>query len=249
MEERRSFSLENEAVSGSRNSVIQFVTTRNGEKIAYDEARTRQFVYEACRGYEDVVSSELVYKETERQLYNGIKETDLMQAAIMAARPFVESEPAYSFVAARLLLQITFDEVLGSYVTVAQRESAYRNYFPRYLEMGIEAERLNPQLKNDFDISKIAAAIKPERDEIFTFLGLQTLYDRYFIHIDKRRIELPQIFWMRVAMGLALVEKTLNERTQKAIEFYNLLSCFDYVSSTPTLFNSGTVHSQLSSCF
>jgi ribonucleoside-diphosphate reductase alpha chain len=249
MEQTRSFSLENEAIGQNRSSAIQFVTTRGGEKIPFDEARLRQFISESCAGFEDVVSSELIYRETERQLFNGIGVNEIMQAAIMATRPFVESEPAYSFVAARLLLQITFDEVLGMHVDHSQRLKAYQEYFPRYLEAGIAAERLNPQLKSDFDVTKIAQAIKPERDELFNFLGLQTLYDRYFIHIEKRRIELPQVFWMRVAMGLALVEKTLTERTERAIEFYNLLSQFDYVSSTPTLFNSGSTHSQLSSCF
>ena len=238
MEQTRSFSLENEAIGQNRSSAIQFVTARGGEKIPFDEARLRLFISESCAGFEDVVSSELIYRETERQLFNGIGVNEIMQAAIMATRPFVESEPAYSFVAARLLLQITFDEVLGMHVDHSQRLKAYQEYFPRYLEAGIAAERLNPQLKSDFDVTKIAQAIKPERDELFNFLGLQTLYDRYFIHIEKRRIELPQVFWMRVAMGLALVEKTLTERTERAIEFYNHHYQFEYILFKPILLNS-----------
>ncbi|NCN27281.1 ribonucleoside-diphosphate reductase subunit alpha [bacterium] len=228
---------------------IESVTGRNGEKLPYDGERLRQLIYEACEGFEDTVSSELIFSETQRNLYNGIKESELMQAAIFAARPLLEREPNYSYVAARLLLQTLFEETIGRTLIKADRKKAYSEYFPRYLVNGIEAERVNPRLRSDFDLTRIVEAFKPERDELFGYIGLQTLYDRYFIHIDKKRIELPQIFWMRVAMGLALVEKTMEDRTEKAIEFYNILSNFDYVSSTPTLFNSGTNHSQLSSCF
>lgn len=249
MEKNKSFTLENPSTGSSRKQAIESVTGRNGEKLQYNGERLRQLIYEACEGYEDTVSAELIFTETERNLYNGIKETELMQAAIFATRPLLEREPNYSFVAARLLLQTLFEEVVGRTIVKNERKKAYSEYFARYLVNGIEAERLNPRLRTDFDLTRIVAAFEPERDDKFGYLGLQTLYDRYFIHINKKRIELPQIFWMRVAMGLALVEKSIEERTEKAIEFYGLLSRFDYVSSTPTLFNSGTTHSQLSSCF
>jgi ribonucleoside-diphosphate reductase alpha chain len=245
-----SFTLETEDPKGLVPCVINFVTQADGTQTAFDEPRMRQLIREAARGFTaKEVDIEKVTQETFKALFEGIAQKELMQAAIMAARSFIERDPAYSFMTARLLLQSTFEEVLGKSILLAEKEAAYRTYLLPYLDTGIAAGRLDPKLREDFDLGQLAAALKPERDEQFTFLGLQTLYDRYFIHVGGRRIELPQIFWMRVAMGLALIEKSVEERTKRAVEFYNLLSSFDYVSSTPTLFNSGTLYPQLSSCF
>ncbi len=250
LDTRDSFTLETEDPKGLIPSAINFVTLSDGTTTPFNEARLRQLITEATRGFTaKEVDVEKIIQETFMALYEGIPQKELMQAAIMATRSFIERDPAYSFVTARLLLQATFEEVLGRSLALAEKEEAYRLYLTEYLEVGIEAGRLDPKLKVEFHLDQIAAALKPERDEQFTFLGLQTLYDRYFIHVKGRRIELPQIFWMRVAMGLALIETTTEERTKRAVEFYNLLSSFDYVSSTPTLFNSGTLYPQLSSCF
>ncbi len=168
----------------------------------------------------------------------------------MTARTLVEREPNYSFVTARLLMDTLRAEGLG-FLNVAdsathhEMADLYAKALPAYIAKGIEFELLNPALA-DFDLEKLGKAINHERDQQFTYLGLQTLYDRYFIHKDGVRFELPQVFFMRVAMGLALEEK---DKEARAIEFYNLLSSFDYMASTPTLFNAGTLRPQLSSCY
>ncbi len=245
-----SFNLESEQiVDPNVSSIIQRITAKDGTPVRFDEGLLKKLIVESCRGFEDLVSADLLLNETHKNLFEGMPVDKIMQAAIMGARAFIERDPAYSTVTARLLLQKLFEEVLGQNIDLSSRAQAYISYFPKYLSRGIEAGRLNPRLATDFNIEKITAAIEPLLDENFTFLGLQTLYDRYFIHIDGTRIELPQVFWMRVAMGLALVEKDNEERTRRAIEFYKVLSSFDYVSSTPTLFNSGTPYPQLSSCF
>lgn len=250
LDEAQGFQLTNEEVKNVEAAqTIQTITNAKGERVAFNDREVIQMILEACTGFEGKVSPESILREFNKNLFEGMPSNKVTTAAIMAARSFTEQDPAYSFVTARLLLQELFEEVLGSRVTLAERALRYHSYFPQYLTRGIEAGRLDPRLKTDFDLSAIAEALDPGRDDNFTFLGLQTLYDRYFIHINKQRIELPQIFWMRVAMGLALVESTQALRTEKAIEFYNVLSQFLFVSSTPTLFNSGTPYPQLSSCF
>jgi ribonucleoside-diphosphate reductase alpha chain len=191
-----------------------------------------------------------VIDETVRSLYDGISEDELWTAPVMAARTLVESEPEYTYVAARLLLHKLRGEVLGlldavSPPTQAEMADRYPAYLRAYVARGVGWGQLDPELAA-FDLDRLGAAIRPERDLAFTFLGLQTLYDRYLLHHDGTRYELPQAFFMRVAMGLALRE---DEREERAIEFYELLSSFDFMSSTPTLFNAGTTRPQLSSCF
>jgi ribonucleoside-diphosphate reductase alpha chain len=175
---------------------------------------------------------------------------DVRSSLVMTARTLVEKEPNYTFVTARILLDNLRTEALSllgmrNEATQTDMEKLYPEVLETFIQKGIENEILNPELQN-MDIKKLGAALKAERDKNFTYLGLQTLYDRYFIHKDNVRYELPQVFFMRVAMGLSIKEENREER---AIEFYNLLSSFDYMSSTPTLFNSGTIHSQLSSCY
>ncbi|HEY8084511.1 MAG TPA: ribonucleoside-diphosphate reductase subunit alpha, partial [Methylophilaceae bacterium] len=178
-------------------------------------------------------------------LYDGIPFNEVRKALILSARSLIEKEPAYNYVTARLQLDLIRAEVLDENVSQAEMQKRYPEYFPRYIKLGIEANQLDPRLMQ-FDLERLGAAIVAERDFQFGYLGLQTLYDRYFLHIEERRIELPQIFFMRVAMGLAINEI---DRETRAIEFYQVLSSFDFMSSTPTLFNSGTLHSQLSSCY
>ncbi|ADB33884.1 ribonucleoside-diphosphate reductase, alpha subunit [Kribbella flavida DSM 17836] len=217
---------------------------------ALNVERLRLMVAEASAGL-DAVDPELILTETLGSCYDGIPQHEVELALVMAARTYVEQEPQYSQAAARLLLDQIRREVLGRVhgeprqASQADMRTAYAGYFPRYLAVGIEAGLLDHELAS-FDLDRLAAAIRPERDLDFTFLGLQTLYDRYLLHIDKTRFELPQAFFLRVAMGMALKE---HDREARALEFYELLSSFRFMSSTPTLFNAGTTRPQLSSCF
>ncbi len=226
------------------------VTLADGTRVPLDGKRLALIIEEACANLEGVDAAP-VLTETRRNLYDGISQDELALASIMASRTLVEQEPNYAYVSARLLLDKLRNEVLsfvhGVPVQASQAEMTerYPEYFPAYVKTGIEAGLLDPELGR-FDLARIAAGLKPERDLSFQFLGLQTLYDRYFLHERGNRIELPQAFFMRVAMGLAIREI---DREARAIEFYNLLSSFDFMASTPTLFNSGTLRPQLSSCF
>ena len=212
-----------------------------------DVAGLQAMCREACAGLDDV-SADTVLEHAMHNLYDGVPIDAVRQSLVLAARTLIEREPNYGFVAARLLLAAIRVEVLGretSQTEMADPERGYAGYFPQAIDRGIQAGLLDPRLA-EYDIARLAAALDAQRDHQFEYLGLQTLYDRYFLHVDETRIELPQTFFMRVAMGLALNEI---DREARAIEFYMLLSSFDFMSSTPTLFNSGTRHSQLSSCY
>ena len=225
------------------------VTKKDGSKVPLDINRLASVVNHACDGLEDV-SADVILKESIKNLYDGVSVSDMKSALVMSARTKVELEPNYSFVTARILLDELRSEAL-TFLDIAEESShpEMKDYYPKafhaYIDKGIELEMLDPKLK-DFDLKKLGEAIEHNRDYQFTYLGLQTLYDRYFIHYQDTRYELPQIFFMRVAMGLSMEEDNKEER---AIEFYKLLSSFDYMSSTPTLFNSGTLRPQLSSCY
>ncbi|WP_406601537.1 ribonucleoside-diphosphate reductase subunit alpha [Lentzea miocenica] len=201
-------------------------------------------INEACADLPNA-SAEAVLAETKRNLYNGITDAELALAPIMAARTMVEHDPDYSYVSARLLLDKLRAEACGIPLSHAEMTERYPAYFAEFVRYGIEFGQLDPRLAG-YDLARLGAALDASRDLNFQFLGMQTLYDRYFLHHDDRRYELPQAFFMRVAMGLALEEDDKNAR---AIEFYELLSSFDFMCSTPTLFNSGTTRPQLSSCF
>ncbi|MBM7788419.1 ribonucleoside-diphosphate reductase subunit alpha [Tenggerimyces flavus] len=222
----------------------------DGELRPLDTARLTRLVEDACAGL-DGANAEAVLAEIRRNLYDGMTVAELEVAQIMAARTFVEADSDYAFVSARLLLDKLRREALtflADRPDEARREemaSRYPAYFKSYVHRAIELELLDPELAR-FDLDRIGKALKPERDEQFQFLGLQTLYDRYFQHSDGIRFELPQAFFMRVAMGVAIREI---DREARAIEFYELLSSFDFMHSTPTLFNAGTTRPQLSSCF
>ena len=233
----------------SKNESIITITKGSGEKVPLDINRITKMIEHACEGLEDVEAT-IVVEEALKNLYDGVSVSDMRASLIMSARTKVELEPNYSYVTARILLDELRSEAL-SFLGVAEQSTQQEmfDYYPKalqaFIEKGIELEMLNPELKT-FDLNKLGKAINPDNDFKFTYLGLQTLYDRYFIHSNDIRYELPQIFFMRVAMGLAIEEE---DRENRAIEFYNLLSSFDYMSSTPTLFNSGTMRPQLSSCY
>jgi ribonucleoside-diphosphate reductase alpha chain len=217
----------------------------DGQRRPLDQAALLATCEAACAGLGENVSARTILDQALKNLYDGVALADVQQALILAARTLIEREPGYNYATARLLLASLADEVLGRPVAATERAAVTAEYFPDFIRTGIAAELLDPRLA-EFDLPRLAAALKPERDHLFGYLGLQTLYDRYFLHIENRRIELPQVFFMRVAMGLALNEI---DREARAIEFYDLISSFDFMCSTPTLFNSGTLHSQLSSCY
>ena len=225
------------------------VTFKDGHQGPLDTERLLTIITEACEGLEDV-SGDAIYDETLRNLYPGVKMEDVRTSLVMTARTMVEKDPNYSYVTARLLMDTLRSEALnflGIAEAATQSEMHYRYAatLKPYIEKGVELDLLSPLLL-EFDLSLLGEALQAERDQQFTYLGLQTLYDRYFIQSEGIRFELPQVFFMRVAMGLASKE---DNREQRAIEFYNLISSFDYMVSTPQLFNSGTLRPQLSSCF
>jgi len=219
--------------------------TDNGQRVALDTGRLTLLVEAACAGLGQDVLAGPILGETMRNLYDGIPMEEVHKASVLAARTLIEKEPAYTFATARLLMYSIAKEVLGKEATQAEMGQHYLESFSNFLKKGVDNDLLDARLLQ-FDLDRLAKALKPERDFQFDYLGLQTLYDRYFLHVRKQRIELPQSFFMRVAMGLSLNEVNREER---AIEFYEVLSSFDFMSSTPTLFNSGTTRPQLSSCY
>ncbi|MDB4244427.1 ribonucleoside-diphosphate reductase subunit alpha, partial [Gammaproteobacteria bacterium] len=225
------------------------ITKSDGTLVPLDVNKVALLINDACEGLEEVSMNE-VLEEALKNLYDGVSLADMRTSLVMSARTKVEKEPNYSFVTARILMDQIRCEALG-FLGIADEASYHdmEKYYPKalsaYIEKGIELDILDPILRT-FDLNKLGDAIDHTRDNQFTYLGLQTLYDRYFIHSDDVRYELPQVFFMRVAMGLAVEE---DNREERAIEFYRLLSSFDYMSSTPTLFNSGTKRPQLSSCY
>ena len=216
-----------------------------GNRVALDLNYLKSLMVNACAGLGQDVSPEPIMAETMRNLYDGVPMEEVYKASILASRTLIEKDPDYTYVTARLLMHTIAKEILGKEVTQDQMAEEYINYFPQFIKKGIDNDLLDAKLAQ-FDLKKLAEALKPERDLQFDYLGLQTLYDRYFLHVRKQRIEMPQAFFMRVAMGLSLNE--IN-REARAIEFYEILSSFDFMSSTPTLFNSGTLRPQLSSCY
>ncbi len=211
-----------------------------------------EIVSSACKGHEEFVNVKDILEEAFKNIYDGIPFEEVFKSIVLSARTLIEKDPAYAKVSAQLLLYSIRKEVLGFDVQPTKMQETYETYFLRFIKEGVEKNLLDPELLR-FDLSKLAPRLNSIRDNQFNYLGIQTLYDRYFL-VDRKdtyskqgkRIELPQIFFMRVAMGLAIKEV---DRESKAIEFYDLLSSFDFMSSTPTLFNSGTQFSQLSSCY
>ena len=216
-----------------------------GQKVALDIHNLEAIIEASCANLGADIRPEPIVSETMRNLYDGVPIDEVYKASILAARTLIEKNPDYTYATARLLMHTIRREVLGEEVRHEDMAGRYVSYFPQFIAKGVENELLDEKLQQ-FDLERLAAALKPERDLQFDYLGLQTLFDRYFLHVRKQRIELPQAFFMRVAMGLSLNE--IN-REDKAIAFYEVLSSFDFMSSTPTLFNAGTLRSQLSSCY
>ena len=216
-----------------------------GQRVALDLQAMALRIETACFGLGADVKAEPIIAETMRNLYDGVPMDEVFKASILAARTLIEKDPGYTYATARLLFHTISREVLGRDVATADMQAAYAEYFPDYIKRAVGYELLDEKMQQ-FDLVRLGAALKAERDLQFDYLGLQTLYDRYFLHHQKNRIELPQAFFMRVAMGLSLNE---TDREARAIEFYEVLSSFDFMSSTPTLFNSGSLRSQLSSCY
>ena len=224
------------------------VRNTEGQEEPLDFERIQKQILLSCKGLEATCTPEDLTDRVINMLYKGVKTSEISKAMILAARERIEQEPAYTYVAARLLLQKIYQESSGAtYQEILCPSFAefHSRHFKRYLEMGVEAQLLNPQLLA-YNIETLSNSLQLKRDSLFTYIGLQTLYDRYLIKVNYRHIEPPQYFWMRVAMGLAIKEENPDNR---AIEFYNILSTFRFISSTPTLFNSGTQYPQLSSCY
>ncbi|MBB3004471.1 MULTISPECIES: ribonucleoside-diphosphate reductase subunit alpha [Paraburkholderia] len=219
--------------------------TDNGVTRPLDMHALRALIVSSCEGLGDAVNADPIVAETVKNLYDGVPMTQVYDSAILAARTMIEKDPAYSQVTSRILLHTIRREILEEEVTQAEMAVRYADYFPQFIKRGVEAGLLDDKLQQ-FDLKRLGNALNANRDLQFGYLGLQTLYDRYFLHVHGTRIEMPQAFFMRVAMGLSLNEI---DREARAIEFYNVLSSFDFMSSTPTLFNSGTHRSQLSSCY
>lgn len=249
-EERRKIrEIKQKELDASTDTQVLRVTLNDGQIVPMSTEKLRTQIERACVGLTEV-SPELIVDDVKRNLFDKVPVSEVSKALIMSARTLIEKEPNYSFVAARLLLDQLRSEALsflGMKTETSSQEmgTLYTSYLKNYISKGIDLELLDPRLKT-YDLDKLGAAIEVESDLQFTYLGLQTLYDRYFIHSHGVRFELPQAFFMRVAMGLALEEK---EKEKRAVEFYKLLSSFDFMSSTPTLFNSGTLRPQLSSCY
>jgi ribonucleoside-diphosphate reductase alpha chain len=250
-QERAAKQADSTASAGTEETSGLQVTGLDGVTKPLDRARMQAVVTDACKNLDSVEATPII-TETLRNLYDGVSEVEVSTALAMSARTLIEKEPNYSYVAARLLLDTLRREALSflaghpAEATQEEMREGYAQYFKNYIQKAADLELVDARLANEYDLDKLTAALLPERDYKFTYLGLQTLYDRYFIHSDEIRFELPQAFFMRVAMGLAINEV---EREDRTIEFYRLLSSFDFMSSTPTLFNSGTLRPQLSSCY
>jgi len=243
--ERRSQERSKQGQPATAPTEAQLTVIDRGQRVPLDFAHLRTVIESACAGLGAEVQAAPILAETKRNLYDGVPIDEVHKASILAARTLIEKDPGYTRATARLLLHTIRREILGEETLQSEMQQRYADYFPGFIKKGVQAELLDEKLLQ-FDMAKLGAALKAERDLAFDYLGLQTLYDRYFLHIDEQRIELPQAFYMRVAMGLALNEI---DREARAIEFYEVLSTFDFMSSTPTLFNAGTRRSQLSSCY
>ena len=243
--ERRSQERARQGQPAAVNAGPVLTVVDRGQRVPLDFAHLRTLIESACAGLGSEVKAEPILAETRRNLYDGVPIDEVHKASILAARTLIEKDPGYTRATARLLLHTIRRDILGEEVLQVDMQTRYAEYFPGFIKKGVQAELLDDKLLQ-FDLARLGAALNADRDLAFDYLGLQTLYDRYFLHIDEQRIELPQAFYMRVAMGLALNEI---DREARAIEFYEVLSSFDFMSSTPTLFNAGTRRSQLSSCY
>lgn len=224
------------------------VTKRSGEQQKFSLEKLKKCLSNFVSGYERLVDVEAVSRQCRSELYEGMQTTEIFRSLIMTTRACIEQDPAYSKVASRLLLHVLYREVVGEDIfDVARIEQHYREAFVRNIKKGVDIGRLDPRMLT-FDLDLLSKKLVLERDDLFQYLGSQVLYDRYFLRDpqEKRVLETPQAFWMRVAMGTALLEREKNSIVQK---FYDILSTLRFVATTPTLFHSGTMHPQLSACY
>lgn len=221
------------------------VKKRDGKTVMFDINRVKKTISRVSKGF-DVVSPDLIAKEVVKNIYDGVTTEEIEKAMVLAGSAYIETDPAYSYVSARLFLQKVYKETIGRSVTEEELDGAYRDQFINGIKGGVKDDMLDARML-EFDLNKLSKGLMLDRDLLFGYLGIQTLYERYFLKTEEgKRFELPQAFWMRVAMGLAIEEK---DKNSKALEFYELLSSLRFVSSTPTLFHAGTQHPQLSSCY
>lgn len=228
-------------------AVAFFVSQQGGDQIPFDLQRLRTFIKGLPESQSADVDLEELVNDVARNGFDGITTEDIARLLVLTARGRIERDPAYDCLAAALQRAILYREVLGVTQVDAVFAKAYRELFAGRIAAGVRGGRL-AEVMLSFDLERLANALLPERDARFRYLGIQTIYDRYLLQVNGRRIETPQYFWMRVAMGLALAEAA-ESRDDRAIEFYELLSSFRFTCATPTLFNSGTPHPQLSSCY
>ena len=221
------------------------VTKRDGTTVLFNPQKVRETIYRVCQKYPNTTSVDAIAKELSRNIFDGATTNDIEKAFLLASTAFIERDPDYSKVSAGFFMQRLYKEAIGISINENTFLDEYRKTFKDGIKLGVENKYLDSKLL-DFDLEKLADALDPERDDLFEYLGIQTLYERYLQKHEDKRFELPQSFWMRVAMGLSFNE---NNKEARAIEFYNVLSKMHFVSSTPTLFHSGTPHPQLSSCY
>ena len=221
------------------------IIKRDGTTVLFNPQKVRETIYRICQKYPDTTSVDAISKELSRNIFDGATTNDIEKALLLASTAFIERDPDYSKVSAGFFMQRLYKEAIGISINEDTFFDEYKKTFIEGIKLGTEHKYLDPKLL-EFDLERLSNSIDPERDELFEYLGIQTLYERYLQKHDEKRFELPQSFWMRVAMGLSFNE---NNKNARAIEFYNVLSKMHFVSSTPTLFHSGTPHPQLSSCY
>ena len=221
------------------------IRKKDGRTVLFNPQKIRQTISKACEGYSTTTSPDLIIKELTRNIFDGASTSDIERALILSATAFIERDPDYSKLSAKLFLQRLYKEAMEVSVNEDTIDAEYRRTFIDGIKFGTENNYLDKRLL-EFDLEKLSNSLSLEKDDLFQFIGIQTLYERYFLKDNERRFELPQAFWMRIAMGMAMNEK---DKEARALEFYNTLSSMKFVSSTPTLFHSGTPHPQLSSCY
>jgi ribonucleoside-diphosphate reductase alpha chain len=238
-------SMRGAPITNTADMVLVGITLRNGEKVPFDPNKIYTSLMWALTGYENLISISLIMEEVMRTIYDGITSAEINEALLLATTAFIEQDPAYSKVAMRCLRKKLFKEVTGVSLLHNNYKEQYKNAFFTAIMHGVSYGIFDPRL-SQFDLEALSQSLHIDRDDNFEYMGLRTLYERYFVKHVGKYIELPQIFWMRVAMGLSFNE---DNPTARAIEFYHLMSTMRYVPSTPTLMHSGLMRPQLSSCY
>ncbi|MCH7902490.1 ribonucleoside-diphosphate reductase subunit alpha, partial [archaeon] len=221
------------------------VKKSDGTTVIFDLKKLHATIDRVSKGHEKYIKPELISQEVIKNIYDGVSSDEIEKALILATSSFIEKDPSYSFVASKLFMQKLCKEVMQKSIKEEELFDEYKQAFINGIQEGVKEKLLDTKML-EFDLKQLSEKLRIDRDELLQYMGIQTLYERYFLKSNGKRLELPQSFWMRVAMGLSLNEEKKNE---KAIEFYNLISQLRFVPSTPTLFHSGTTHPQLSSCY